>query len=113
LIVFAYAGKDVNDNVEDNIEDSVTGRRVRDAFNVELGDNNRDRFVEVVSILVIANRIEGHFVDNIEDVSMFAIANKNILGTNNKIGGVLMLIITNRLYLELVLAKAIRKIFFV
>ncbi len=138
LIVFAHAGGGVDDDVGDALDaifahvggdvggaldaifvhvgggvgGDVIGRRVRGAFDVELGSNKGGRFVGIVSMLVMANRVEGDFVDNVEGVSMLAMANKDILGADDKIEGVSMLVMANKSYLELVLARAIRKIFF-
>ncbi len=70
-----------------------------------------------INILIIND-----FANNVEDVSILTITNKNILEINNKIESVncdvyevLMLIIINKLYVELVLViqiKIISIIFF-
>jgi len=70
-----------------------------------------------INILIIND-----FANNVEDVSILTITNKNILEINNKIESVncdvyevLMLIIINKLYVELVLIiqiKIISIIFF-
>lgn len=139
LIVFAHAGGGVDDDVGDALDaifahvggdvggaldaifvhvgggvgGDVIGRRVRGAFDVGLGGNKGGRFVGVVSMLVMANRVEGAFVGNVGGVSMLAMADKDILGADDKIEGVSMLVMVDRPYLESVFARAIRKIFFV
>lgn len=78
--IFVYIDKDVDGDVE-----GVASKVVRDAFNIELEGNFKDcfvqvnRFVEVVSMHIIANiniLVTGDFVDDIEGVSMLIMKEK-------------------------------------
>lgn len=116
MIVFAHVDKDVRDNVEDAL-DAILEDNARDIHEVafdsrdcfvkdacEVVFNDKDCFVEMVSMYAIANiniLVIGDFVDNVE----------------GNVKGVSILIIINRDHVELGFAreqiKAISIVFFV
>lgn len=93
--IFAHVSEDVDDDVED-------ARDVCETIFV-----NEDYFVEVVSMHATTNINRSSFANDVEDVSMLVMTNKNILVTNDKIDddlvnnveGVSMLVMTDKLYL--------------
>jgi len=115
LIVFVYANKDVDNNIEDAL-DAIFAyvdediEEIKDVFDIELEGNVEDCFERIV----LTNNIEGvkdaceiafnNKVNFVKDVPMHAIANTNILQANKEdeaIEDVSMLIIANKNYLEL------------
>lgn len=81
-VIFIYIDEEVNNDI-DNVFDATfayvdkdIANEIKDVFNVKLENNVKDRFVEIVSIHAITNKIENTFVDNVEEVSMLVIINK-------------------------------------
>lgn len=89
MIVFVYANKDVNNNIEDtlntmfiyvdkNIIDNVANKDIKDVRQVTF--NNKDCFVKIVSMHTITNinnlKKDNKIKTNIEDVSMLIIVDR-------------------------------------